>query len=145
MTAFPLHPRDITDDWWAAILGRAPSRWGWEPIGTGQVGDSVRFTLEFAGETAPMTLAGKFAAADPTNIAALVKNVFCAVFQNAFCGLICFCRDVQIRTAWDFQIRSFRCDSSAGFMNRRVCGIRINAASQFAERPAFQERRDTPL
>lgn len=67
MTAFPLHPGDITDDWWAAILGRAPSRWGWEPIGTGQVGDSVRFTLEFAGETAPMTLAGKFAAADPSS------------------------------------------------------------------------------
>jgi hypothetical protein len=67
MQQFPAHPDDITDDWWAAVLGRVPARWRWEPIGTGQVGDSVRFTLEFAGEPAPVTLAGKFAAADPTS------------------------------------------------------------------------------
>lgn len=67
MSGFPAHPDDITDDWWAATLGRVPARWRWEPIGTGQVGDSVRFTLDFAGEPAPMTLAGKFAAADPTS------------------------------------------------------------------------------
>ncbi len=67
MGTFPAHPDDITDDWWAATLGRVPARWRWEPIGTGQVGDSVRFTLEFAGEANPVTLAGKFAAADPTS------------------------------------------------------------------------------
>lgn len=67
MRAFPAHPDDITDDWWAERLGRVPEKWRWEPIGTGQVGDSVRFTLQFAGETAPVTLAGKFAAADPTS------------------------------------------------------------------------------
>lgn len=67
MSAFPAHPDDITDDWWAAVLGRIPQRWRWEAIGTGQVGDSVRFTLEFADEAAPVTLAGKFAAADPTS------------------------------------------------------------------------------
>jgi len=66
MTAFPAHPDDITDDWWNAVLGRVPARWRWEPIGTGQVGDSVRFTLDFA-EQAGVTLAGKFAAADPTS------------------------------------------------------------------------------
>lgn len=67
MAQFPAHPDEITDDWWDAVLGRVPAHWRWEPIGTGQVGDSVRFTLEFAGEPAPVTLAGKFAAADPTS------------------------------------------------------------------------------
>lgn len=67
MSAFPAHPDDITDDWWGAVLGRVPDAWRWEAIGTGQVGDSVRFTLDFAGEAAPVTLAGKFAAADPSS------------------------------------------------------------------------------
>lgn len=67
MDRFPAHPDDITDAWWEQVLGRVPTRWRWEPIGTGQVGDSVRFTLEFADDPAPLTLAGKFAAADPTS------------------------------------------------------------------------------
>ena len=67
MTAFPAHPDDITADWWGAVLGRVPERWRWEAIGTGQVGDSVRFTLDFGDGAAPVTLAGKFAAADPTS------------------------------------------------------------------------------
>jgi hypothetical protein len=67
MTAFPAHPDDITDDWWGAVLGRVPKRWRWEAIGTGQVGDSVRFTLDFGDGAGPVTLAGKFAAADPTS------------------------------------------------------------------------------
>lgn len=67
MDRFPAHPDAITDTWWEQALGRVPVRWRWEPIGTGQVGDSVRFTLDFAGEAAPTTLAGKFAAADPTS------------------------------------------------------------------------------
>lgn len=67
MDRFPAHPDDITPDWWVAVLGRTPIRWAWEPIGTGQVGDSVRFTLDFGDGTGPATLAGKFAAADPTS------------------------------------------------------------------------------
>lgn len=67
MGGFPAHPDEITQEWWEEVLGRAPVEWRWEPIGTGQVGDSVRFTLAFAGEPAPVTLAGKFAAADPTS------------------------------------------------------------------------------
>lgn len=67
MSGFPVHPDDITPEWWAAVLGRAPERWRWEKIGTGQVGDSVRFTLEFGDGAGPTTLAGKFAAADPTS------------------------------------------------------------------------------
>jgi len=65
MGDFPAHPDHITEDWWQAALGRVPDSWRWEPIGTGQVGDSVRFTLHFGADT--VTLAGKFAAADPTS------------------------------------------------------------------------------
>jgi hypothetical protein len=65
MDRFPAHPDAITADWWQAVLGRVPDSWRWEPIGTGQVGDSVRFTLAFGAEA--VTLAGKFAAADPTS------------------------------------------------------------------------------
>jgi hypothetical protein len=38
-----------------------------EPVGTGQLGDTVRFRIGYArgGEDAPQTLIGKFAAADP--------------------------------------------------------------------------------
>lgn len=67
MGYFPATPDEITPDWWASVLGRAPDGWSWEPIGTGQVGDSVRFTLDFADGAGPATLAGKFAAADPTS------------------------------------------------------------------------------
>lgn len=67
MGGFPAHPDEITQEWWEEVLGHAPEEWRWEPIGTGQVGDSVRFTLAFAGEPEPVTLAGKFAAADPTS------------------------------------------------------------------------------
>jgi hypothetical protein len=67
MSGFPAHPDEITPDWWAAVLGRAPLRWQWEKIGTGQVGDSVRFMLDFGDHESPATLAGKFAAADPTS------------------------------------------------------------------------------
>ncbi|WP_027444046.1 phosphotransferase family protein [Erythrobacter cryptus] len=67
MDAFPAHPEEITLAWWGALLGRVPRAVRWEPIGTGQVGDSVRFTLDMGEGEAPMTLAGKFAAADPTS------------------------------------------------------------------------------
>lgn len=67
MSAFPARPDDITADWWGTVLGRVPERWRWEAIGTGQVGDSVRFTLDFGDGAGPVTLAGKFAAADPTS------------------------------------------------------------------------------
>lgn len=62
MAEFPVHPDEVTSDWLGAILGEPVSSVRWEPIGTGQVGDSVRFHLE--GEGAPATLAGKFPAAD---------------------------------------------------------------------------------
>ena len=65
MGKFPAHPDEITPQWWEQVLRRVPTAWRWEPIGTGQVGDSVRFHLDFDGTRE--TLAGKFAAADPTS------------------------------------------------------------------------------
>ncbi|WP_247713132.1 aminoglycoside phosphotransferase family protein [Qipengyuania polymorpha] len=62
MARFPVHPDEVTADWLSDTLGVCVSDVRWEPIGTGQVGDSVRFHLE--GEGAPATLAGKFPAAD---------------------------------------------------------------------------------
>ncbi|MFN6933928.1 MAG: phosphotransferase family protein [Tsuneonella sp.] len=38
-----------------------------QSIGTGQVGESVRFSLGYAGGQGPATLAGKFASSDPTS------------------------------------------------------------------------------
>jgi len=75
VTAIPSHPDSITSDWLTERLraadllaGGAVSAVRWEPIGTGQVGDSVRFHLSYDQPGAgPATLAGKFPAADPTS------------------------------------------------------------------------------
>ena len=67
MGQFPAHPDEITAEWWEQALGQVPRAWRWEPIGTGQVGDSVRFHLDWGSGQGPATLAGKFAAADPTS------------------------------------------------------------------------------
>ncbi|MFN5783541.1 MAG: phosphotransferase [Novosphingobium sp.] len=54
MTAIPSHPDSITPDWLSerlragGLLDRGSVRsFRWEPIGTGQVGDSVRFHLTY--------------------------------------------------------------------------------------------------
>ncbi|QPC99930.1 phosphotransferase family protein [Qipengyuania soli] len=62
MVSFPAHPDDVTPQWLGEVLDAEVRSVSWKPIGTGQVGDSVRFTLEADG--APRTLAGKFPAAD---------------------------------------------------------------------------------
>lgn len=72
---FPSSPAQVTPGWLSEILGRAGMlddaavvAVEWQPIGTGQVGDSARFTLTYDRPAAgPATLAGKFAAADPTS------------------------------------------------------------------------------
>ena len=65
MAGFPAHPDAVTPDWLADVLGSEVTAVIWEPIGTGQVGDSVRFTLENPqASTAPSTLAAKFPAED---------------------------------------------------------------------------------
>jgi hypothetical protein len=62
---FPAHPDEVTAKWLGDVLGGSVNAVRWEPIGTGQVGDSVRFHL--TGEGVPATLAGKFPAADETS------------------------------------------------------------------------------
>lgn len=72
MTGFPTRPDDVTTNWLGAQLRNhhqttdieVSDMW-WEPIGTGQVGDSVRFHLGYSStETGPPTLAAKFSAED---------------------------------------------------------------------------------
>lgn len=65
MADFPAHPDAVTPDWLGRLLGQQVDAVAWEPIGTGQVGDSVRFHLD--GANGPRTLAGKFPAADATS------------------------------------------------------------------------------
>ncbi|GMM94290.1 phosphotransferase family protein [Qipengyuania sp. MTN3-11] len=67
MAAFPAHPDAVTAEWLSATLRREVDAVRWEPIGTGQVGDSVRFHLDCADAHCPATLAGKFPAADATS------------------------------------------------------------------------------
>lgn len=70
MSDFPAHPDSVTADWLNDVLeGTSALAQGpvetlsWVPIGTGQVGDSVRFELVHAGE-GTSSLAAKFAAED---------------------------------------------------------------------------------
>ena len=69
MGSFPAHPDAVTPAWLSKVLGAKVRTLGWQPIGTGQVADSVRFTIEYGeGEgEGPTTLAAKFAAADATS------------------------------------------------------------------------------
>ena len=72
MADFPSHPDDITPGWLtdrlrvAGVIGEsAITAIHWEPIGTGQVGDSARLHLTYDRPgTGPATIAGKFPAAD---------------------------------------------------------------------------------
>ncbi len=74
MSGFPAHPSVVSAEWLTERLqasgelerGRVTSV-DWQPIGTGQVGDSVRFMIAYEGGEGPATLAGKFPAADTTS------------------------------------------------------------------------------
>ena len=70
MADFPSHPAAVTAEWLTAKLRHHGLHADasvvdvqWEPIGTGQVGDSARFHLTFDhGQGGPATVAGKFPA-----------------------------------------------------------------------------------
>ena len=72
MGAIPSHPAAIQPDWLSdrlrasgALSNGQVTAIRWEPIGTGQVGDSARFHLTYDREGAgPATVAGKFPAED---------------------------------------------------------------------------------
>jgi len=72
--AFIHHPDDVTPEWLTAVLRAAGATEGRvesveaTPVGTGQVGDSVRFTLTWDEEGAgPATVVGKFPTEDETS------------------------------------------------------------------------------
>ncbi len=75
MAEFPTHPDALLPGWLAQRLRSAGlldegevTALSWEPIGTGQVGDSVRFSVNYdRADAGPATIAGKFPAADPTS------------------------------------------------------------------------------
>lgn len=96
---FPTRPEAITPDWLTSRLDAAGLLSGaagerqrvtnieFEPIGTGQVGDSIRFTLEFDRPgTAPPTIAGKFASSDPVSRGT-------AQMMKLYLHEVCFYRD----------------------------------------------------
>ena len=68
-------PEDVTAEWLTTVLRAAgalpePGRvtgFDTEPVGTGQVGDSVRFALAYDGAEGPASVVGKFPAADETS------------------------------------------------------------------------------
>ncbi|ANY20646.1 Phosphotransferase enzyme family protein [Tsuneonella dongtanensis] len=74
MGDFPTTAAEVSAEWLTGRLrqagaldhGRVTSI-EWQPIGTGQVGDSARFALRYEGGEGPPTIAGKFPAADPTS------------------------------------------------------------------------------
>jgi hypothetical protein len=95
---FPTHADAVTAAWLTRALrenglldeGRVEGL-SWEAIGTGQVGDSVRFHLEYATGTAgPATLAAKFSAADATSRAT-------AALMGLYRKEVCFYREAAPR------------------------------------------------
>ncbi|RZV35350.1 MAG: DUF1679 domain-containing protein [Sphingomonadaceae bacterium] len=68
MAEFPTHPDAVTPGWLSETLGVHIDAVEWVPIGTGQVADSVRFSLSTSeAGTVRATLAAKFPAADATS------------------------------------------------------------------------------
>ncbi|MFM9934978.1 MAG: phosphotransferase family protein [Novosphingobium sp.] len=99
MAEFPTMPGAVDAAWLEAQLGRAGllglariADFTWVAIGTGQVGDTARFNLTYDRPcAAPATLAGKFAAADPTSrgtAAAMSLYVKEVGFYRELAGLI---------------------------------------------------------
>lgn len=63
MTEVIKRPEDVTPDFLTRVLGREVSGFALQPVGTGQMADSVRYTLEPDGTSVVI----KFAAADDTS------------------------------------------------------------------------------
>ncbi len=75
------HPDDVTPEWITRVLTTAGALDGGrvtevsaKSVGTGQVGDSVRFTLTYDGAAGPGTVVGKFPAEDETSRASSVAT-----------------------------------------------------------------------
>lgn len=101
MAGFPAHPDALTCEWvtarlrTAGLLGQdgAVASLRWEPIGTGQVGDSVRIHLKYDMPGAgPASLAAKFPAEDETS-----RNT--AAMFGLYRKEVCFYRDIAPHVA----------------------------------------------
>ena len=83
MVTIPLidNPNDVTADWLTKVLNNAGysgsiASFTKKNVGTGQVGQNVRFTLTFDGDrSAPDTIVGKFPSSDPESRAAGVSQL----------------------------------------------------------------------
>ena len=84
MSDIPLisHPDDVTPEWITDVLraagaladdGRVTDVSA-KAVGTGQVGDSIRFTLAYEGAEGPATVVGQFPAEDETSRASSVAT-----------------------------------------------------------------------
>ena len=79
MTALPIHPSAMDHRWLEAKLG-APlgslRDFSYAPVGTGQMCDSFRLTLDWEGNTGPATIIAKCPSTDESSrhIAKLVRN-----------------------------------------------------------------------
>lgn len=70
MPAIVADPQDVTAEWLTEVLQHGGytgevATFQSQNIGTGQVGQNVRFALAYAAGSGPRTLVGKFASADP--------------------------------------------------------------------------------
>lgn len=93
MAKFPTHPDKVTPEWLGNTIGAPVSGLQWRPIGTGQVGDSVRFSLDRPeGSVAPSSLAAKFPAEDQTSRAT-------AVTFGLYSKEVCFYREIADQLA----------------------------------------------
>lgn len=94
MVEIATHPEQVTPAWLTACLREAGhggvqvKAVSWVPIGTGQIGDSARFTIEYAAPCeAPATLVGKFPAADEASLRT-------AIMMGLYTKEVGFYRDV---------------------------------------------------
>ncbi len=71
-------PEEVTPEWLTEVLhevgaleaSTSVASLDWRAIGTGQVGDNVRFTLEYEGPPGPDSIVCKFGSRDPVSAAA---------------------------------------------------------------------------
>lgn len=78
---FICRPDDVTPEWLTTVLRSAGALTegsvhdvSGTAVGTGQVGDSVRFTVSYSGGEGPATVVGKFPAEDETSRASSVAT-----------------------------------------------------------------------
>jgi hypothetical protein len=137
-----LPPSDITPDWITRVLSKAGHRGVVEHltarrVGTGQVGESYRFELTYAGDAggSPATLVGKFPASDPVSRSAGVNfgnyvrevNFYRELQASALVSTpLCLHADVDVETCDFVLIMEDLAPAEAGDQTR---GVSVDAAA----------------